>query len=104
MLYLRDKNLEISLAVLYLTVNIKSFIEKSEAKVSKYYQTREKKAVFLLISDNISLEGELINVADVDVNFYQNSNSKIMPFMNPRMVLIGSLVIIKINKNIYFYF
>ena len=70
MLYLRDKNLEISLAVLYLTVNIKSFIEKSETKVSKYYQTREKKAVFLLISDDISLEGELINVADVDVNFY----------------------------------
>ena len=91
--------------MLYLNVNIKSFIEKSEAKVSKYYQTREKKkAVLLLISDDISLEGELINVADVDVNFYQNSNSKIMPFMNPRMVLIGSLVIIKINKNIYFYF
>lgn len=27
-----------------------------------------------------------------------------MPFMNPRMVLIGSLVIMKINKNVYFIF
>ena len=62
---------------------IKPFIEKGDVTVclyksikqsyvSTHCHTREKKSSLLLIPENISVEEELINVADVGVMISQN--------------------------------
>ena len=89
-----QKNWEIALVVLYVSVDIKPFIEKGEFKVCVYKSKRQscvsykrEETIFLLISDNITIEEEFINMADVGVNFYKSQNLTLTPLKNSRMDL-----------------
>ena len=84
--FIWKKKSGIALVVIYVSADIKIFIEKCEVNfrvcesinqsyVSKNHNTREKKAVLWLIPDNISIKQEVINAADVGVNFYISQNS-----------------------------
>ena len=81
---LERKNLEITLVVLFVNVAVKPFIEKDEIKIciyksmrksymSKNYDTKGHKAVFVISSWRHIINGKMINVENVGVNYYNQS-------------------------------